>query len=235
MNEEVDIQTTLTTTKLQFKQAARVFTGHLDLGLHSAGVHWLNPYLTVKMLRSSADGKRLQSVTFGSLFHMNASHSGFWSRFHSDISFLPLFDGHDNFERPEIEVRQNFTLGWRKFVFGIYEGWTFRKGFTRSARLSAALRDSKFNAFAELDVKDGLDFTSLIVGSSYQLRKDTKLMIQVVENLNSRELDLAAGVDASFSRDCGVKLGYFHQKKLASVLSVKLNKYFSGSLLFDVG
>lgn len=207
---------------------------HVDLGTKSVGTHWFNPYLVFKTPRSTSGGNWLQSGTFGALFHYNPLPLAYWVRYHSDLTLTPALDGQKNTDRPEIQIRQNFLTGWNRFLFGIHETWTFRHGFKRTARFSAAVTDPKFNAFLELDVKDPLDFVTVTGGGWYQVVPEAKVYGQISKNLPKKQWDLGAGVDLAHSSGVGVKLGYFHNQKIASAFSFKLNKYFSGSLLFDV-
>ena len=234
LKEEIELQTVLGQSAFQFKINQKDLTAHFDLGTIAVGAHWYNPYLAIRMPRTTTVSNWLLSTTLGSVFHFNPATRAYWLRFHSDLSVIPALDGKNLTDRPEIEVRQNLTVGWRNFIFGVAESWKFRNGFSRAARLSVSIKEAKFNGYAELEVKDHLDFTHITLGGSYAATKDARVYAQVSENICNKKIDLAAGVDATIARDFGVKLGYFHQKKIASVLSFKLNKYFSGSLLFDV-
>ena len=233
-SEEIELLTRLAGNETQLKVNSKEISAHFDLGTKSVGKHWFNPYLSFKTPRITSEGGWLQSVTFGSVFHVNPQSLQFWARHHSDLTLTPSLDGHKNADRPEIQIRQNFTIGWKQYLFGITENWSFRRGFNRSAKLSAAVVDPKYNAFLELDVRDPLDFVSITTGGWYQVHKNTKLYGQVSENLTQKKWNFTAGIDHSLSTGLGIKVGYLHQEKLASVLSFKFNKYFSGSLLLDV-
>lgn len=233
-SDEVDLQTKLG-YDVQLKVNSKEIQGHVDLATRSAGAHWLNPYATFKAYRSTSGGNWFQSATVGAIFHCNPTPLKYWARYHTDLTFVPALDGAKQADRPEIQIKQNFVVGWKKLLLGVHETWGFRRGFGRSARLSAAITDpEKYNAFLELNFLDPQDCTLATAGGWVQVAPQAKLYGQVARNIRSRAWDLGVGVDAALPSGLGLKLGYFHKQKIASVVTLKLNKYFSGSLLFDV-
>lgn len=218
---------------MQVKVTQQEISGHLDCGVTQAGAHWLNPYASFKAPRTS-DGTWIQAATLGTLFHFTPQSKAYWVRYHSDLTLTPLFDGHKRPDRPEVTIKQNFQVGWRQFLFGAHETWNFKKGHSRWTRLAGAITEEKYNAFVEVSLLDPLDISLATVGGWVKPIPEAKVYGQATRDLNSKAWELGVGVDATHSSGLGLKLGYFHGQKIASVVSFKLNKYFSGSLLFDV-
>ena len=129
-------------------------------------------------------------------------------------------------------------MGYQNFVLSALEHWGLgTTGATKSSKLSVGYIEKQFDGYVQADVSNYVDFNTLAVGGSYRVNPQIRLLAQASHNIASKESkpDIAAGLEYTpFLRGFGIKLGYFHEKKVASVLSFGLNKYFTGSLLFDV-
>lgn len=238
-SEEVEILTKLGGNACRFKVNSKEIEGHVDLGIQSVGEHSLNPYFVFRAPRSTGSLGCFNSGTVGTVFHYTPQALSYWARYHGDLTVTPAIDGGGASDRPEIQIRENFVVGWRNFLFGASENWTFRNGFNRTGKLSVAINQQKYstpeyNAFLELDLKDPLDLTTVTAGGWYQACREAKIYAQYSLNLPKKQWELGAGVDVSLRAGVGAKLGYFHNQKISSALSFKLNRYFTGSLLFDV-
>jgi hypothetical protein len=240
ITEDVEIQTNIDYgIQGLFKIRPKEVSAQFDLGMKPIAGNWFNPYVVFRLPRVGGVLKTTGSVGLGGVFHFDK----YLNRRVKHQAELNLGFGQE--VRNEVFLRQNLSTWYRNFVFGWYESWNLTNGFSRESKVSASFKDGSVRAYGQIELDNKLRLTSTGFGASYQINQDVKIFAQTAKPWNFdhkpleidqiRIMDLGAGVDINHSATgVGVKLGYFHQKKIASVLSFKLNKYFSGSLLFDV-
>ncbi len=178
----------------------------------------------------------MSSASLGAIFHYNPNPLEYWVRHQAELTVTQTADAQ---ARNAVDVRQNFVMGYGNYVISALEHWGLNSGagFSKTGKFSVGYIEKDFDGYVQADVANHIDFTSLAVGGSYRATPQLRLLAQASQNIASREAkpDLAVGAEYTpFLRGFGIKLGYFHEKKIASVLSFGLNRYFTGSLLFDV-
>jgi hypothetical protein len=238
-----------------FKVRPKEVSAQFDFGLRPLSRNWFNPYVVFRLPRVGGLCKSAGSVGLGGVFHFDN-----WFNRRARHQFeLGLGFGAPAETKNDITLRQNLSIWHRNFVFGLYESWNFTNGFSAETKLSGALHQGPARAYAQIDLNDKFRLANLAFGASYKVRPDLKFFIQTQKPISYptvgkegkvetpketkdivkanflANVDLGAGVEYTHSSGLGLKLGYFHDKKVASVLSFNLNKSFSGSLLFDVG
>lgn len=235
-----------------FKVRAKEVSAQFDFGLRPLSRNWFNPYVVFRLPRAAGVCKSAGSVGLGGVFHFDN-----WFNRRARHQF-ELGLGFGSETKNEVLLRQNLSVWYKNFIVGLYAGWNFTNGFSTETKLSGAFSEGPARAYAQIDLNDSFRLANLAFGASYKVRPDFKVFVQTqkpITAFNKTEktektdkpaekevkgnflsnVDLGAGVEYTHSSGLGVKLGYFHDKKVASVLSFNLNKYFSGSLLFDVG
>jgi len=226
-----------------FKVRPKEVSAQFDFGIRPLSRYWANPYVVFRLPRAGGNCKSAGTVGLGGVFHADRL---FNQRYRHQAE-LGVGFGSD---KSDIVLRQNLSLWYRNFIAGLYLGWNFTNGFTSETKISGAYSEGPVRAYTQLDLGDRFGFRNLGFGASYKVRPDFKVFVQTSKPFVAKtegstvsteaprgnflnNVDLGAGVEFSHRSGLAVKLGYFHDKKVASVLSFNLNKYFSGSLLLD--
>lgn len=226
-----------------FKIRPKEVSAQFDFGLRPLSRNWFNPYVVFRLPREGGVCKTTGTVGLGGVFHFDN-----WFNRRARHQFeLGLGFGAAEGLKNDILLRQNISVWYRNFIVGLYLGWNFTNGFKAETKLSTAYSEGPVRAYAQVDVNDNVKFSNLGFGLSYKVRPDFKVFVQTQKPLGVKPtttadakyigsiVDLGAGVEYSHPSGLGLKLGYFHDKKIATALSFNLNRYFSASLLFDVG
>ena len=236
--EEIELQTKFGQYDTSFKVKPTEIIAQFDLGPRSVESNWFNPYFGFKTPRSSFGGRWLSSLSLGGIFHYSPpSRPGSYFRYILDFSVNP---NKGESHRAGVEIKHNISYSWLNFVFAATDNWKMEAGNTelnRRGKVSFAYIEKQFDGYVQADTKGKADLIGLTVGGSYKLNQDLRLYSQISQVISSKpeKIDIGVGVDFSQPlRGIGVKLGYFHEKKIATVLTFGLNKYFTGSILFDV-
>ena len=235
--EEIELQTKFGQYDTSFKVKPTEIIAQFDLGPRSVESNWFNPYFGFKIPKSTSGNCWLKSATLGGIFHYAPSPLTYWIKYMTDLTVTP---SSDPLKRSAVEIRQNFATFYKNYVFSVLETWALAsgpQGTSRSAKLSLGYVDPKYDGYVQTDVKDSFCVSQITVGGSYKLNQDLRLYSQISQVISSKpeKIDIGVGVDFSQPlRGIGVKLGYFHEKKIATVLTFGLNRYFTGSILFDV-
>ena len=247
--EEVEIQTTIDSKVAQFKIKSAEFSGLFDLGAVQAGEHLLNPYVGVKIPRSAAAVNQFGTTTLGVLFHLaRGAESRF--RFQSELAFQqePAKD------RTQVDAKAQFNFAYNRFVFSALESFSLTKSSVIDSKLSAAGVYRDLNGYAQLDLTNTSPLV-LSLGVGYRPHRKVSVYAQAVQSLvrvekvaekvepvvvNSEKVMVLAapamnfGVDYAHCTGFGAKAAIDLKGKLQTALNFSVNKYFSGSLLFDV-
>jgi len=230
-NEEIEIQANIREREFMLKVNRNEANATFSFGNHRVGLNWFNPYVGVKLPRKSAHSHWLNAFSVGTIFHYFPFSSQGWGRYHANIT-SNLTHG----ERAAITIKQNFAYSTRGWTFGALETWDFGTSFDRRSTFSVGYDQRQFGGYAALDIKDPLDFVSVEGGVSYQAHSTAKLFAQARKNLSSEDKpEISLGADFTPGNGSNIKLGYFHDRKLSLSVRTALSKYFSLTLLFDVG
>ena len=226
-----------------FKVRPKEVSAQFDFGLRPLSKNWFNPYVVFRLPRDGGVCKTTGTFGLGGVFHFD----NWFSRRARHQFELGLGFGAAEGTKNDILLRQNFSLWYNNFIAGLYLGWNFTHGFKTDTKLAAAYSEGPARAYAQVDINDKFRFSNIGFGVSYKVRPDIKLFLQTqtplgVKSTTTAEgasiakiVDVGAGVEYQPIAGLGLKLGYFHDKKIATALSFNLNRYFSASLLFDVG
>ena len=227
-----------------------MLSGLFDLGIIQVGEHQLNPYLGVEVPRSAASVNQYGTTTLGVLFHLaRGAQSRF--RFQSELAFKQ----DPAKERTQVDARAQLSFAYNRFVFSALESFSLSQPSIVDSKLSAAGVYRDINGYAQVDLSHvtPLQFT---LGAGYRPHRKVSLYVQAVQSLVKAEKaektektesaeksekaeSLAAptvtfGVDYAHCPGFGVKAAVDLNYKLQTAFNFNANKYFSGSLLFDV-
>jgi hypothetical protein len=237
VQEDIEIQTDIDYgVQGLFKIREKELSAQFDFGLKPIAANWFNPYVVFRLPRVGGICKPEGSIGVGGVFHFDTY---FRRRGRHQIE---LDVGFGSLNKNEVALRQNLSVWYRNFVFGWYEAWKLTSGFARESKASASYGEGPVRAYGQIELDQHFHLTNAGFGASYKISPELKAFVQTNQPLKKEghpmgvsSLELGAGVDVNHPiSGVGVKLGYFHRQRIASVLSFKLNKYFSGSLLFDV-
>ena len=231
-----DIQTLM---KIRPKELSAQF----DFGFRPVAGNWFNPFVVFRLPRTGGIARTAGTFGVGGVFHFDSFFNR-RARYQVELGLGFGAEGGKN----ETVLRQNFSLWYKNFILGLYESWNFTQGFSHESKLSAGYSEGPARAYAQLDLTNDFRVSNLGFGASYKVRPDVKLFLQTQQVLgvtqkdgktstpfNFAGVDIGTGVELTHAPSgVGVKLGYFHEKKIATVLSFGLNRYFTGSILFDV-
>ncbi len=241
VTEDIEIQARVyDDIQTLFKIRPKELSAQFDFGFRPVAGNWFNPFVVFRLPRSGGLTRAAGTFGVGGVFHFDQ----FFNRRAKYQVELGLGFGEET-GKQQVLLRQNVSLWYNKFILGLYESWNFTNGFSTESRLSAGYNDGPIRSYAQMDLGSDFRLSNLGFGASYQVRPDIKVFVQTQQPLKTRDgekpafsfrgVDIGAGAEYTHRpTGLGVKLGYFHEKKIASVLSFGLNRYFTGSLLFDV-
>ena len=229
-------------------------SAHFDMGSIAVGNHWINPYIGIKIPRASTSLKGNSSTILGFLFH---HQRGLTSRLRSQLEFTftesELAKAEDKKVRTDIGFKANVSYANSNFVFGLFENWNLTSSLNRESKVSAAGRLDNISGYAQVDLKDKWAPSLVTLGAGYKVHKDVTVYVQGIQDLEKVEVkksegaaakepigttfkkpDVSIGVDYKHCSGFATKLAYNLKGKVSSNLMFNVNKYFTGSLLFDV-
>jgi hypothetical protein len=143
-------------------------------------------------------------------------------------------------ERTQVDARAHLSFAYNRFVFSALESFSVSSPSIVDSKLSAAAVHRDVNGYAQVDLSH---FTPslLTLGVGYRPHRKVSLYAQAVQSLVKADKaeSLAApsasfGVDYAHCSGFGVKAAVDLKGKLQTNFNFTANKYFSGSLLFDV-
>jgi hypothetical protein len=236
ISEEIEIQTTLDSKPAQFKIKGSELSGHFDLGMIAAGNHWINPYVGVKIPRASNCLKGCSTTTLGLVFH---HQRGPLSRLRAQFELGFDEQTADLSQKTQVDLRSNVSFAYRHFVFSVYELWSLTNTTKREAKLSAAGTYKDVNGFVQLDLKNMWKTPTLLtVGAGYKPIKKIGLYVQATQDLETAEPahkpNVTFGADYTICKGFVQKVAVDLKGKASTALNFTVNKFLSGSLLFDV-
>lgn len=127
--ESVDVKSSIGSKPVNVN-VGKDLKGHLDLGFHSVGPHFLNPYLKLTVPRKIEGGSKSSGkTTLGTVLHFASP---------SPRSPLLRAQVQASFEDSpsagsQIDLKQNFSLTYRKMAFGAFNSTILgRNGWTSS-------------------------------------------------------------------------------------------------------
>jgi hypothetical protein len=143
-------------------------------------------------------------------------------------------------ERTQVDSRTQLSFAYSRFVFTALESFSLSQPSIIDTKLSAAGVYRDVNGYAQLDLAHTTP-SLFTLGVGYRPHRKVSLYTQAVQSLvrGEKTESLSAptasfGVDYAHCSGFGVKAAVDLKGKLQTALNFSANKYFSGSLLFDV-
>lgn len=143
-------------------------------------------------------------------------------------------------DRTEVGARCHSSFAYSRFVFSALESFNLTEHSAIQTNLSAAgvYRDAQ--GYAQLDLTN-VTPALFTLGLGYRACKKLSFYAQGTQSLQKAATEeklaspsVALGVDYAHCTGFGVKSNIDLQGKLQTAFNFNANKYFSGSLLFDV-
>lgn len=201
----------------------------------AAGSHWLNPYVGVKIPRAASSLKSNSSTTLGLVFH---HQRGPLSRLRAQFELGFQDNSTDATQKTQVDLKSNVSFAYRNFVFGVYELLNLSSLSSRDVKLSAAGVYGDSKGFVQLDLNNVWRPTFLSVGLGFSPLKKLGLFALATHSLvpaePAKRPSLSFGLDYAHSKSFGTKFACDLKGKLSTNFNYSVNKYLSGSLLFDV-
>lgn len=239
VTEEIEIQANIhASTSALFKVKAKELTAHVDLGNTPVSGFWFNPSLGLKLPRTGGSVKSSGIFSLGGVFHYDTAIR---RRFRHRIE-LGLGFGSTAPQKNDLSVINNLSFWYDNFIFSVYNNLNLNNTQAGETKLSAVYSDRLARAYVQAEVAGPFRFAGFGLGASYKVRPDVTLFVQTQQPLGKdatpfsfQKLDLGVGAGYTHApTGLGVKLAYFHEKKIATAWTYNLNRYFTGSLLLDV-
>lgn len=191
------------------------------------------------MPRSGPTLKSRNSTVLGLLLHLA---KGPQSRYRIQAECTLKTGVNPDKDNIDVNFRSNASFAYNHFVFSALKTFNLTTDASVAAQLSAAAVYDNASGYAQIDLNKTTP-TLFTIGGGFKAHRQVSFFAQAVQSLQKEKVEaveklpnpsVAFGVDYAHCPGFGVKAAADLKGKLQTNFNFTANKYFSGSLLFDV-